>query len=47
MRPVPTHQQTFDQHLQPATSGTRFERAKPTVEEGEDLDVPTFLRRKR
>ena len=47
MRPVPTQQQTFDERLQPATSGTRFDRAKPTVEEGEDLDVPTFLRRKR
>ena len=47
LRPVPTQQQTFDERLQPASSGTRFDRAKPTVEEGEDLDVPTFLRRKR
>ena len=47
MRPVPTHQQTFDERLQPASPGTRFDRAKPTVEEGEDLDVPTFLRRRR
>ncbi len=46
-RPVPTQQQTFDERLQPASSGSRFERVKPTVEEGEDLDVPTFLRRKR
>ena len=47
VRPVPTHQQTFDERLQPATNGGRFDRVKPTVEEGEDLDVPTFLRRKR
>ena len=47
LRPLPTHQQTFDERLQPAVSGTRFDRVKPTVEEGEDLDVPTFLRRKR
>ena len=46
-RAVPTQQQTFDERLQPASSGSRFDRAKPTVEEGEDLDVPTFLRRKR
>lgn len=46
-RPVPTQQQTFDERLQPATAGGRFDRSKPTVEEGEDLDVPTFLRRKR
>ncbi len=47
LRPVPTQQQTFDERLQPATNGGRFDRVKPTVEEGEDLDVPTFLRRKR
>jgi cell division protein FtsZ len=47
VRPVPTQQQTFDERLQPATNGGRFDRVKPTVEEGEDLDVPTFLRRKR
>ena len=46
-RPQPTQQQTFDERLQPASSGSRFDRVKPTVEEGEDLDVPTFLRRKR
>ena len=46
-RPVPTQQQTFDERLQPASNGGRFDRVKPTVEEGEDLDVPTFLRRKR
>jgi hypothetical protein len=44
---VPTQQQTFDERLQPASSGGRFDRVTPTVEEGEDLDVPTFLRRKR
>ncbi len=47
VRPVPTQQQTFDERLQPATNGGRFDRVKPTVEEGEDLDIPTFLRRKR
>jgi len=46
-RAVPTQQQTFDERLQPASSGGRFDRVTPTVEEGEDLDVPTFLRRKR
>ena len=44
---MPTQQQTFDERLQPVSTGSRFDRAKPTVEEGEDLDVPTFLRRKR
>ncbi len=47
-RQVPTHQQTFDERLHPASAGGgRFERAKPTVEEGEDLDIPTFLRRSK
>ncbi len=46
-RAVPTQQQTFDERLQPASNGGRFDRVTPTVEEGEDLDVPTFLRRKR
>ncbi len=45
-RPVPVHQQTFDERLERASVG-HFEKGEPTVEEGEDLDVPTFLRRKR
>ena len=43
---VPTQQQTFDERLERTAVG-RFEKGQPTVEEGEDLDVPTFLRRKR
>ncbi len=39
-------QQTFDERLDRQASG-RFEHAAPTVEDDEDLDVPTFLRRKR
>lgn len=41
-----TQQATFDERLTPAGRG-RFEKAEPTVEEGEDLDIPTFLRKKR
>ncbi|MBP7951468.1 MAG: hypothetical protein KA004_17635 [Verrucomicrobiales bacterium] len=37
-------QQTFDERLQNGNRG-RFEKTEPTVEEGEDLDVPSFLRR--
>ena len=41
-------QQTFDEHLTPAVGARgRFEKVEPTVEEGEDLDIPTFLRKKR
>jgi len=41
-------QQTFDDHLTPAMGARgRFEKVEPTVEEGEDLDIPTFLRKKR
>ena len=41
-------QQTFDEHLTPAIGARgRFEKVEPTVEEGEDLDIPTFLRKKR
>lgn len=47
LRPTPTQQQTFDERLQPPANGERFKGAKPTVEGDEDLDVPTFLRRKR
>jgi cell division protein FtsZ len=43
-----TQQVTFDERLNPATRGTRFEKTEPTYdEEGGDLDVPTFLRKKR
>ena len=31
--------------LEPIARG-RFEKVEPTIVEGEDLDVPTFLRRK-
>jgi cell division protein FtsZ len=31
--------------LEPIARG-RFERSEPTIVEGEDLDVPTFLRLK-
>ena len=40
-------QATFDEHLVPVVKAGRFEKTVPTVEEGEDLDVPTFLRKKR
>ncbi len=39
-------QQTFDERLRGANRG-RFEKIDPTIEEGMDLDVPTFLRKKR
>jgi len=40
-------QETFDHTLRPIpTSRGRFEKAEPTIEDGEDLDVPTFMRRK-
>ena len=39
-------QQTFDERLIGGNRG-RFEKIEPTVEEGTDLDVPTFLRKKR
>jgi cell division protein FtsZ len=50
-RPAPASipaakQQTFDERLQPGARG-RFEKASPSVEQGEDLDIPTFLRKKR
>jgi cell division protein FtsZ len=42
-----TEQGTFDHTLRPLpTSRGRFDKAEPTIEDGEDLDVPTFLRRK-
>ena len=40
-------QATFDEQLVPVVKSGRFEKTDPTVEEGEDLDVPTFLRKKR
>ncbi len=30
--------------FEPVTRG-RFEKSEPTIEEGQDLDVPTFLRK--
>lgn len=46
--PAEEAQQTFDDHLTPAVGARgRFEKVEPTVEEGEDLDIPTFLRKKR
>jgi cell division protein FtsZ len=39
-------QETFDQTLRPAPAARgRFDKAEPTIEDGEDLDVPTFMRR--
>ena len=47
-RPAAEAQQTFDDHLSPPLAARgRFAKGEPTVEEGEDLDIPTFLRRKR
>ena len=41
-------QETFDHTLRPLPSSRgRFDKAEPTIEDGEDLDVPTFMRRKR
>ena len=39
-------QQNFDSTLEPQQKG-RFDKGEPTVENGEDLDLPTFLRRKK
>lgn len=39
-------QESFEDRLAPQSRG-RFEKTEPTVEEGEDLDVPTFLRKRR
>ena len=47
LRTRPQQQATFDEHLVPVAKTGRFEKVEPTVEEGEDLDVPTFLRKKR
>ena len=45
--PSGAKQQTFDEQLAPAERRGRFAKAEPTVEAGEDLDIPTFLRQKR
>ncbi|HEX2748303.1 MAG TPA: cell division protein FtsZ, partial [Verrucomicrobiales bacterium] len=46
--PRGTQQVTFDERLATAARGSRFEKTEPTYdEEGGDLDVPTFLRKKR
>jgi len=40
-------QQNFDDHLTPGVDVRgRFDKGEPTVEEGENLDIPTFLRKK-
>lgn len=40
-------QETFDSTLRPLPAHRgRFDKAEPTIEDGEDLDVPTFMRRK-
>ncbi|MGK0187876.1 MAG: hypothetical protein ACI9R3_003667, partial [Verrucomicrobiales bacterium] len=44
---VKPEQQTFDSTLEPKHEKGRFEKGEPTVEDGEDLDLPTFLRRKK
>jgi cell division protein FtsZ len=41
-----TEQRTFDESLRTVARG-RFDKAEPTIEDGEDLDIPTFMRRKR
>ncbi len=53
-RPDPSRgapsQTSFDNTLRPTGSVPhhgRFENAEPTIEDGEDLDVPTFMRRKK
>lgn len=43
--PTSQEQQNFDERLQ--GNRGKFEKIEPTVEEGMDLDVPTFLRKKR
>jgi cell division protein FtsZ len=40
-------QRNFDDHLTPGVDVRgRFDKGEPTVEEGENLDIPTFLRKK-
>ena len=48
LEPAPAPRQVKQEELipkKPATRG-RFEKSEPTVIDGEDLDVPTFLRKK-
>jgi len=40
-------QTTFDHQLEPQVRAGRFERTEPTMDGAEDLDIPTYLRRKR
>lgn len=40
-------QTTFDHQLEPQARAGRFERTEPTMDGAEDLDIPTYLRRKR
>ncbi|MGI8605187.1 MAG: cell division protein FtsZ [Verrucomicrobiales bacterium] len=44
--PAVQEQATFDESLQSLSRG-RFEKVEPTMEDGQDLDVPAFLRRRR
>jgi cell division protein FtsZ len=44
---IAPEQQNFDSTLEPRHQKGRFEKGEPTVEDGEDLDLPTFLRRKK
>lgn len=43
--PIAAQQQALLQ-LEPLSKG-RFAKVEPTIEDGQDLDVPTFLRRRR
>jgi len=42
-QPAPTKEQQQTLQFEPVARG-RFEKSEPTIVEGEDLDVPTFLR---
>ncbi|MDF1751453.1 MAG: hypothetical protein P1U89_01635 [Verrucomicrobiales bacterium] len=49
--PMPTSEEQLEQqqdilHLEPVQSKGRFAKGDPTIIDGEDLDVPTFLRKK-
>jgi len=50
VKPPPAKKEKYVQarqevmQFEPVTRG-RFEKSEPTIEEGQDLDVPTFLRK--
>lgn len=44
VREKPVHAKQETLQFEPITRG-RFEKSEPTIEEGQDLDVPTFLRK--